>query len=95
MPEYIVECDNLRYVDEHGLQRVIVVPYGTAHVRERIVRCCQCAYGHRHGDDAPIPGYCRRHGRALWDFDGYCSDGEVRHGNAKAAGERDRAAGSE
>lgn len=32
----------------------------------------------KYGQDAPVPGHCRRHSKVIWDFEGFCSDGWLR-----------------
>ena len=43
----------------------------------RVVRCADCRFCTEYGSDSPVPGFCRRFSRALFDFDGYCSWGET------------------
>lgn len=77
MVECIVDCEELVYGDG----RVLLLPYSVnGHVHEVIVRCADCAYCTRY-DGRPVPGYCRKHSRAVWDFTRFCPDG-VAHGRA-------------
>ncbi len=43
-----------------------------------VVRCKHCAFCTKYGQDAPVPGHCRRHSKVIWDFEGFCSDGWLR-----------------
>lgn len=73
MIECIVECEEVALPDG----RTLILPYTTApHVHERIVRCRDCCFAAQYAD-RPIPGYCRKHGKAIWDFAHHCPYGEV------------------
>lgn len=73
MIECIVECEEVVLSDG----RTMILPHTTApHVHERIVRCRDCRFASEY-TGRPIPGYCRKHGKAIWDFIDYCPHGEV------------------
>ena len=45
---------------------------------EQIVRCRDCEFCTIYGDNAQVPGNCRKWSRAVYDFDKFCSDGTPR-----------------
>ena len=72
--EYVVDCEVVPYPSDPT--RALVLPVSVAgHVHERLVRCGECRHASRY-TDGPVAGHCRRHHKALWGFDGFCSEGE-------------------